>query len=88
MKILSWNCPGLAAPATGLSGELCLFWKSNVNIKVYEWCDNYIKANISNNQGTDWNSVFAYGNPTPNQEKSYGGIYRKAQHLTNNLQYT
>ncbi|RYR19402.1 hypothetical protein Ahy_B03g064168 [Arachis hypogaea] len=47
----------------GLSGGLCLLWKSNTNINVYEWCDNYIKASININNGMKWQGVFVYGNP-------------------------
>nr|XP_025616741.1 uncharacterized protein LOC112709055 [Arachis hypogaea] len=47
----------------GLSGGLCLLWKSNTNIDVYEWCDNYIKASININNGLKWQGVFVYGNP-------------------------
>ncbi|XP_016177845.1 uncharacterized protein LOC107620148 [Arachis ipaensis] len=47
----------------GLSGGLCLLRKSNTNINVYEWCDNYIKASININNGMNWQGVFVYGNP-------------------------
>ncbi|RYQ81729.1 hypothetical protein Ahy_B10g100346 [Arachis hypogaea] len=47
----------------GLSGGLCLLWKSNINIDVYEWCDNYIKASININNVMKWQGVFVYGNP-------------------------
>ncbi|RYQ92149.1 hypothetical protein Ahy_B09g098304 [Arachis hypogaea] len=47
----------------GLSGGLCLLWKSNVNVNVYEWCDNYIKANININNDLKWQGIFVYGNP-------------------------
>ncbi|RYR35233.1 hypothetical protein Ahy_A10g050377 [Arachis hypogaea] len=47
----------------GLSGGLCLLWKSNINIDVYEWCDNYIKASINLNNVMKWQGVFVYGNP-------------------------
>ncbi|XP_057747939.1 uncharacterized protein LOC130967135 [Arachis stenosperma] len=46
-----------------LSGGLCLLWKSNVNVNVYEWCDNYIKANININNDLNWQGIFVYGNP-------------------------
>ncbi|RYR04149.1 hypothetical protein Ahy_B06g083735 isoform B [Arachis hypogaea] len=47
----------------GLSGGLCLLWKANANINVYEWCDNYIKASININNGLRWQGIFVYGNP-------------------------
>ncbi|RYR61003.1 hypothetical protein Ahy_A04g018094 [Arachis hypogaea] len=47
----------------GLSGGLSLLWKSNTNINVYEWCDNYIKANININNDLNWQGIFVYGNP-------------------------
>ncbi|RYR06082.1 hypothetical protein Ahy_B06g085879 [Arachis hypogaea] len=47
----------------GLSGGLGLLWKSNVNVNVYEWCDNYIKANININNDLKWQGIFVYGNP-------------------------
>ncbi|RYR27026.1 hypothetical protein Ahy_B02g061352 [Arachis hypogaea] len=47
----------------GLSGGLSLLWKSNTNINVYEWCDNYIEANININNDLNWQGVFVYGNP-------------------------
>ncbi|RYR65908.1 hypothetical protein Ahy_A03g011829 [Arachis hypogaea] len=31
--------------------------------RVYEWCDNYIKANININNDLNWQGVFVYGNP-------------------------
>ncbi|XP_015959674.1 uncharacterized protein LOC107483570 [Arachis duranensis] len=47
----------------GLSGGLSLIWKSNININIYEWCDNYIKANININHDLNWQGIFVYGNP-------------------------
>ncbi|RYR27575.1 hypothetical protein Ahy_B01g051591 [Arachis hypogaea] len=47
----------------GLSGGLCLLWKSNTNIDVYKWCANYIKASININNVLKWQGVFVYGNP-------------------------
>ncbi|RYR14525.1 hypothetical protein Ahy_B04g071116 [Arachis hypogaea] len=43
----------------GLSGGLCLLWKSNTNID----CDNYIKANININNILKWQGIFVYDNP-------------------------
>ncbi|XP_016191761.1 uncharacterized protein LOC107632609 [Arachis ipaensis] len=47
----------------GLSGGLCLFWKSNINIDVYAWCDNFIKAQISTVNVNVWEGIFVYGHP-------------------------
>ncbi|XP_057734711.1 uncharacterized protein LOC130950198 [Arachis stenosperma] len=47
----------------GLSGGLCLFWKININIDVYAWCDNFIKAQISTVNVNAWEGVFVYGHP-------------------------
>ncbi|WP_340495546.1 hypothetical protein [Candidatus Phytoplasma fabacearum] len=41
-----------------------MFWNSNININVYEWSPNYVKANIlDKNNVTDWNIICVYGNP-------------------------
>ncbi|RYQ85067.1 hypothetical protein Ahy_B10g104568 [Arachis hypogaea] len=48
----------------GLSGGLCLFWKSNnIIINVYAWCENFIKAQISTVNNNVWEGIFVYGHP-------------------------
>ncbi|RYQ97024.1 hypothetical protein Ahy_B08g092996 [Arachis hypogaea] len=53
----------------GLSGGLCIFWKSNVNIHVYAWCDNFIKTKVSSGNDKDWEAIFVYGHPDYKKRK-------------------
>ncbi|RYR47014.1 hypothetical protein Ahy_A07g032908 [Arachis hypogaea] len=59
----------------GLFGGLCILWKSNVNINILSWCDNFITAKIGINNGESWKCIFVYGNP----------IFRKRKNLWRNL---
>ncbi|RYR04846.1 hypothetical protein Ahy_B06g084641 [Arachis hypogaea] len=42
----------------GLSGGLCIFWKSNVNVHVYAWCDNFIRTKVSSGIDKDREATF------------------------------
>ncbi|XP_057759054.1 uncharacterized protein LOC130979601 [Arachis stenosperma] len=47
----------------GLSGGLCLLWNKNLDVDVYAWSDNYIKAKIKDDNNYEWSCYFVYGNP-------------------------
>ncbi|RYR23091.1 hypothetical protein Ahy_B03g068364 [Arachis hypogaea] len=66
----------------GLSGGLCLFWKSNINIDVYAWCDNFIKAQISTVNDNVWEGIFVYGHPDFKRRKE---LWNELTCVDNNL---
>ncbi|RYR34741.1 hypothetical protein Ahy_A10g049745 [Arachis hypogaea] len=66
----------------GLSGGLCLFWKSNINIDVYAWCDNFIKAQISTVNVNVWEGNFVYGHPNFKRRKE---LWNELTYVDNNL---
>ncbi|XP_072054760.1 uncharacterized protein [Arachis hypogaea] len=66
----------------GLSGGLCIFWKSNVNIHVYAWCDNFIKTRVSSGNNEDWESTFVYGHPDYKKRKE---LWKELSFVDNNL---
>ncbi|XP_072084623.1 uncharacterized protein [Arachis hypogaea] len=66
----------------GLSGGLCIFWKSNVNIHVYAWCDNFIRTKVCSGNDKDWEATFVYGHPDYKKRKD---LWKELSLVNNNL---
>ncbi|RYQ99780.1 hypothetical protein Ahy_B07g087786 [Arachis hypogaea] len=66
----------------GLFGRLCIFWKSNVNIHVYAWCDNFIKTRVINGNDKDWEAIFVYDHPDYKKRKE---LWKDLTFLNNSL---
>ncbi|XP_025640911.1 uncharacterized protein [Arachis hypogaea] len=66
----------------GLSGGLCLFWKNNLSVNVYAWCDSFIKARISVTNDIDWEGIFVYGHPNYMRRKE---LWNELTYVNNNL---
>lgn len=62
------NC--FAVDPIGLSGGLCILWKENVQIQIFQHTQNYIHSTVSfDNLKDEFDCSFVYGNPIYQQRK-------------------